>query len=111
MKRRQPASRVRLKPETVWKYLNRLNVSQNKLARRVGISSGYLSQLMSGTRCPSAEVRVGMMEALGVTDFDELFILEIVPPVELGDVHSEVGSLGLGVDEAGRPTIVQRLGR
>ncbi len=78
MKRRQPASRVRLKPETVWRCLNRLNVSQNKLAYRVGISSGYLSQLMSGTRCPSAEVRVGLMEALGVTDFDELFILEIV---------------------------------
>ena len=56
MKRRQPASRVRIKPETVWKYLNRLNVSQNKLARRVGISSGYLSQLMSGTRGPGGEI-------------------------------------------------------
>lgn len=92
MKRRQPASRVRIKPETVWKYLNRLNVSQNKLARRVGISSGYLSQLMSGTRCPSAEVRVGLMEALGVTDFDELFILEIVSSRDPESVAVAVGA-------------------
>ncbi|MDE2933879.1 MAG: helix-turn-helix transcriptional regulator [Chloroflexota bacterium] len=86
MRRRQPASRVRLKPEAVWSYLNRLNMSQNELARRVGISSGYLSQLMSGTRCPSAAVRVRLMEALGVTDFEDLFILEIVPSVEENDV-------------------------
>lgn len=32
MRRRQPASRVRLKPEAVWSYLNRLNMSQNELA-------------------------------------------------------------------------------
>ena len=75
MRRRQPASRVKLKPEAVWM---RLNMSQNELARRVGVTSGYLSQLMSGTRCPSAEVRVRLMETLGVTDFDDLFILEIV---------------------------------
>ena len=98
MKRRQPASRVRIKPETVWKYLNRLNVSQNRLARRVGISSGYLSQLMSGTRCPSAEVRVGLMEALGVTDFDELFILEIVSSHDPEDVLVAVGALAFDAE-------------
>ena len=92
MKRRQPASRVRLKPETVWRCLNRLNLSQNKLAQRVGISSGYLSQLMSGTRCPSAEVRVGLMEALGVSDFDELFFLEIVSSSDPEDEPVAVGA-------------------
>ena len=45
---------------------------------RAGISSGYLSQLMSGTRCPSAEVRRKLMEVLGVAGFDDLFILEVV---------------------------------
>ena len=90
MRRRQPASRVRLKPEAVWSYLNRLNMSQNELARRVGISSGYLSQLMSGTRCPSATVRVRLMEALGVTDFDALFLLEIVPPSDVNDVLTPI---------------------
>ncbi len=101
MRRRQPASRVRLKPETVWRCLNRLNLSQNKLALRVGISSGYLSQLMTGTRCPSAEVRVELMEALGVTEFDELFILEIVSSSDAENVPVAAGGLAFGAEGPG----------
>ena len=78
MKRRQPSSRVRLNPDRVWELLNRLNMSQNELARLAGISSGYLSQLMTGTRCPSAELRRRLMEVLDVPHFDDLFILEVV---------------------------------
>ena len=78
MNRRQPSSRVKLRTDRVWELLNRLNMTQNELAGLVGISSGYLSQLMSGTRCPSAEVRRKLMEIFGVTDFDDLFILEVV---------------------------------
>ncbi len=33
MKRRQPASPVRLKAESVWRRLNRLTMTQNELAR------------------------------------------------------------------------------
>ena len=76
MKRRQPSCRVRLDPHTVWAILNRLNMTQNELARLVGTSSSYLSQLMSGHRCPSAAFRKKLMDALGVTDFDDLFYLE-----------------------------------
>ena len=78
MKRRQPSSRVKLDPQKVWALLNRLNMSQNELARRVGTSSSYLSQLMSGTRCPSAAFRKRLMDALGVTRFEDLFYLEDV---------------------------------
>ncbi len=78
MKRRQPSSRVKLNTHAVWELLNRLNMTQNELATRVGTSSGYLSQMMSGTRCPSAEMRKRLMEALGVTRFEDLFILEAV---------------------------------
>ena len=78
MKRRQPSSRVRLNPDRVWELLNRLNMTQNELARLAGISSGYLSQLMTGTRRPSAELRRRLMEALGVTRFEDLFFLENV---------------------------------
>ena len=92
MKRRQPASRVKLNPEAVWAHINRLSVSQNQLAERVGISSGYFSQLMSGTRCPSAEVLVGLMDALRVADFEELFILEIVSSSGPEDVPAAVGA-------------------
>ena len=75
MKRRQP-SRVRVDPQKVWALLNRLNMTQNDLARLLGTSSSYLSQLMSGRRRPSAAFRKRMMEALGVTEFDGLFYLE-----------------------------------
>ena len=78
MNRRQPSSRVKLRPDRVWELLNRLNMTQNELACLSGISSGYLSQLMSGTRCPSAEVRRKLTDVLGVADFDALFILERV---------------------------------
>ena len=78
MKRRQPSSKVRLNPHKVWAILNRLNMTQNELARLVGTSSSYLSQLMSGHRRPSAAFRKRLMDALGVTEFDDLFILEEV---------------------------------
>ena len=78
MKRRQPASRVKLNPHAVWELLNRLNMSQNELARLIGTSSSYLSQLISGTRCPSAAFRKRLMEAMAVTRFEDLFILEQV---------------------------------
>ena len=78
MKRRQPVSRVRLDPHKVWALLNRLNMTQSELARLLDTSSSYLSQLMSGHRCPSAAFRKGLMDALGVTDFDDLFYMEDV---------------------------------
>ena len=77
MKRRQP-SRVRLDPQKVWALLNRLNMTQNELARLLDTSSSYLSQLMSGKRRPSAAFRKRMMDVLGVTGFDDLFYLEDV---------------------------------
>ena len=76
MKRRQPASRVLLKAEAVWELLNRLNMSQGELARRARISPGYLSQLLSGQRCASPEVRERLMAVLGVRRFDDVFVIE-----------------------------------
>ena len=78
MTRRQPACRVKLNPRPVWEQINRRNVSQNELAARVGITSGYLSQLMTGTRSPSAQVRKRLQQVLGVDRFDDLFIVEVV---------------------------------
>ena len=78
MKRKQTLYRVRLKAEVVWELLNRLNLTQNELARRIGRSSGFLSQLINGERGPSAETRRRLMDALGVYDFDQLFVMEKV---------------------------------
>ena len=76
VKRRRPSSRVMLKPVAVWRLLEELDISQNELARLCGLSSGYMSQLIGGTRSPSAQVRRDIQEALGVNDFDELFMIE-----------------------------------
>ena len=37
---------------------------------------GCLSQLMSGSAYPSPEVRRCFLQVLGVTDFDDLFIID-----------------------------------
>ena len=74
MPRKNPRLRVKLNAQAVWELLNRLNINQNDLARLTDITSGYLSLLMSGKRCPSGDVRRRLMGALGVTRFEDLFI-------------------------------------
>ena len=74
MSGKNPRLKVKLNARAVWEFLNRLNINQNDLARLAGITSGYLSLLMSGKRCPSGEVRQRLMDALGVTRFEDLFI-------------------------------------
>ena len=45
-----------LDQQVVWDQMKVLDVSQNEVARRAGISSGHLSQIMNGHRSPSAVV-------------------------------------------------------
>ncbi len=53
-----------------------LNRSQNWLAQEIGISSGYMSKLITGGRAPSGRIRQRMLKALGVENFSELFRLD-----------------------------------
>lgn len=46
------------------------------LAIRIGISSGYISQLMRGTRHASPEVRQKLLEMFTPLTFDDLFTIE-----------------------------------
>ena len=48
-----PARIARVDPQALWERMNAHDISQNEVARRAGISSGYLSQIMSGRRSPS----------------------------------------------------------
>ncbi len=68
--------RTRLRAEVVWEYLTRHNLSQNAFARLLDIDPGYFSQMMNGRRFPSPSMRVRLMAGLGITDFDELFVME-----------------------------------
>jgi transcriptional regulator with XRE-family HTH domain len=76
MARREAPIQVRLNAPAVWEYMARQNLSQNELARRLGITSGYLSQLVNGQRCPSASLRRRLLELLAGARFEDLFIVE-----------------------------------
>ena len=73
---RRPRLTVRLNASAVWERLNRLNMTQNELARLSGITSGFLSQMMTGKRGPGPGTRRGLLRALEGASFDDLFILE-----------------------------------
>ena len=77
MRRKRPARpRVILNRDAVWELLDELGISQNELARLCGLSPGYMSLLMAGKRSPSPRTRRRLMQALGVSEFEDLFIWE-----------------------------------
>ena len=67
--------KVQLSARAVWDLLDRNHMSQNDLALLAGVTSGYLSRLMNGRRCPSPRMRRRLQEALGCSEFDDLFIV------------------------------------
>ncbi len=50
------AQRPGMDRQFIWQQMDELGVSQNEVARRAGISSGHLSQIMNGKSSPSAVV-------------------------------------------------------
>ncbi len=65
--------KVTLKRQAVASILARKNKSQNWLAGRLGISSGYMSQLLNGERAPSPRMRDRILEYFESMSFDDLF--------------------------------------
>lgn len=65
--------KVRLKKQFVEEYLARKNKSQNWLALRLGISSGYMSQLINGTRRPGPILRSKILDVLDHQNYDDIF--------------------------------------
>lgn len=68
--------KVRVNSKGLWDAIARHNLSQNEMAVRLGISKCYMSQVLSGTRCPSPKLRRRMLEVLSPLTFDDLFIIE-----------------------------------
>jgi len=66
---------VNLKNCEFRKILTRRNMSQNRFAMKLGISSGYMSQLMCGFRNPSPDLREKILAELKMDEsrFDDLF--------------------------------------
>ena len=55
-----PAQPACIDREAVWDRMNAHGLSQNEVARRAGISSAHLSQIMNGKSSPSAGVLKGL---------------------------------------------------
>ena len=72
------AMRVAIRHNKIKKILARKNMSQNCFAMRLGKSSGYMSQLMSGVRNPSPVLRKKILAELKMDEngFDEIFELK-----------------------------------
>ena len=66
---------VAIKSEAIRKILARKNMSQNWFARQLDVSSGYMSQLMTGVRNPSPDLRIKILEKLKMDEsgFDKVF--------------------------------------
>ena len=68
---------VRLDAAALWERLALLDRSQNWLAREIGVSHAHLSMLVNGGRAPSERIRQRMLKALGLSQFHQLFTLEV----------------------------------
>jgi len=75
---------VKLKASTLKRHLAKRNLSQNSFARRIGVTSGYMSQLLCGERNPSPELRERIIKKLNDVQklrelpefgFDDLFTI------------------------------------
>jgi len=67
----QAAYHFRLRPE-IRREVSRLNLSQSDLAKRLGITNGFLSQVLSGKRLVGPATRRKFMDVLHL-EFDVLF--------------------------------------
>ncbi len=56
--------------------LAKKNLTQNGLAKKLKVSSGYMSLMVSGKRYASAAVRRRILQCMRGYTFDDLFIIE-----------------------------------
>ena len=69
---------VRVKAEKIRKILAERNISQNRLAIYLGTTSGYLSQMVTGKRNPSPNMRERILKVLRGYQFNDIFEIKKV---------------------------------
>jgi plasmid maintenance system antidote protein VapI len=65
--------KVALKRDIILTHLAKKCKSQNSLAYHLGITSGHMSQLLTGKRCLSPEMRNRFLKYFEHLEFDNLF--------------------------------------
>lgn len=68
--------KVELKSRFIKLKLVRENLSQNQFASKAEVTSGYMSQLMDGSRHPSPKLRQRLMDVFPECEFDDLFLIK-----------------------------------
>ena len=95
----EPAQPRSVDPRALWERMDAHDLTQNEVARRAGISSGHLSQIMNGQRNPSGEVLAKLHRVLFRPSAAEL-----VAPAEVKVMAWKKGSRnGVVVRGAGGP--------
>lgn len=96
--------RIRLKFERLAEEMAKSRLTTNGWARRLGLSSGHLSQLANGHRLhPNARTRKKLLDGLGL-EFDDLFELESPPEAK--------SAVPVGFSDRGSPQpLARRLSR
>ena len=98
--RSQPAKCAVVDRQAVWDRMNTHGISQNEVARRAGLSSAYLSQIMSGKSKPSP----GVLKRLHWVLFQRSQSEERVMPAEVKVLGWKKGKRsGMVVRGAGGP--------
>lgn len=62
-----------LRQKTILRHLAKRNLSQNSLALNLRISSAYMSQILTGKRNLSPNMRKKFLEHFGCFAFEDLF--------------------------------------
>ena len=77
--------KVSARPKRLLQVLAAKNISQRRLAKMAGFASGYVSQILSGARKPSANARKKLLDTINKSQrikglkeytFDDLFAIE-----------------------------------
>ena len=102
-----PARCASVDPEALWGRMDAHGFSQNEVARRAGISSAHLSQIMNGKSSPSA----GVLKRLHGVLFQRSKEEERVVPAEVKVmVWKKGGRNGVVVRGAGGPGAGRKIG-
>ena len=102
----EPAQRSKVDCRALWDRMEAHGISQNEVARRAGISSAHLSQIMNGQRTPSGEVLRRLHGVLFQPTAAEL----VVPAEVKVPAWKKGGRNGVVVRGAGGPGAGGRVG-
>lgn len=75
-------TQIKIRTDDVLRLLATRNMSRSDLARAVGSSRGYMTQIINGDCIPGPDIRSRILEALGCA-FEDIFLIGKRTPVQV----------------------------